>query len=349
MEQGKDYYKILGVEKNATKEQIDKAFKKLAIKWHPDKFATASDEEKRAAEEKFKDISEAHDVLTDPQKRDVYDRGGFDPNMGGFDPSDFGFNMDPFSFFTNTRRKWRGKDIRTTIELTVEECFKGGKKTVKIPRPKQCEHCHGTGSDDGQNHICPDCGGSGMKVTQQQNGNTMFVRQEPCQTCHGTGRTFSQPCHKCGGSGKVIEYDEIEVDIPRGVSQGMTFNVEGMGEPGPNGAPNGNLYVEIVVNQREGDYFVIDDGRNVIHIEEIPFNEALCGTERKIKCLGGTEKTLKVPELTKTDTSFILRGKGLPDPHGGNVNGDYYVIVRHTYPKKLNKKQKELLKNFNKE
>lgn len=353
----KDYYEILNItpeEKKLTGDKFNELCKKkyraLCLKWHPDKFATASEEERKEAEEKFKEISEAHAVLSDPEKRRMYDNGGFNSDMGGFNPNDFGVNMDPFSFFTGGRaRQRRGKDLRTAVVLTVEECFKGGRKTIKIPRQKQCEHCHGTGSDDGQNHVCPECGGTGMKVTKQQSGNSIFIRQEPCQKCHGTGRTYSEPCKECGGSGVKTYYDEIEVDIPSGVSQGMMFAIQGQGEPGPNGAPNGNLYVEVAVQQNEGDYFVIDDDRNVVHIEEVPFNEALCGTEKKVRCLDGKEKTLKIPELTKNETSFVLRGKGLPDPNGQNVNGDYYVIVRHTYPKKLNKKQKELLKNFNKE
>lgn len=343
----KDYYGILGLEKGATIDEVNKAFKKLAVKWHPDKFATASEEERKQAEEKFKDISEAHNVLSDPQKKELYDNGGFDQNnMDGFNPEDF-MNMDPFSFFHGGPRQRKGKDVRTTVEITIEESFRGAKKKVKIPKERPCEHCHGTGSEDGMDHTCPECGGSGVSSTREQRGNTIYINQHPCGTCHGFGKLVNDPCHECGGTGRITYYDEIEVDIPRGASDGMTFTLQGMGEPGPGGLPNGNLYIQVIINQNEGDYFVIDGNRNVIHIEEVPFNEALTGTERVVKCLDGKKKTLKIPELTKDDTSFVLKGKGLPNPMG-NGSGNYYVIVRHKYPKKLTKEMKEALNNFEK-
>jgi molecular chaperone DnaJ len=359
MKQSKDYYKILGIEKNATEDEIKKAFRKQAVKWHPDKWANSSEEEKKKAEEMFKDIAEANEILSDPNKRQRYDNGTLDFEESGFNVDPFevfnrmrtegfgGFNFGGFGFGNRGPRK--GDNVYVTVHLTPEEAYSGGKRTISVPRHKTCEHCNGTGSDDGLSHPCRRCNGTGFVMHSEQRGNMLFTQQTPCPSCGGSGKEPTTPCKECHGTGIKEEVEKMEVTLPMGLSSKFTIGIDGKGEPSVNGGPNGDLIIVIEVIQDENSYFIIDGNRNVIHVENIPFNLALLGVEKEVKCIDGKKVKIKIPELTKDGHSLRLKGKGLPDPNNTQTRGDYYVVINYEFPKKLNKKQKEMLKNFNNE
>lgn len=359
MKQDKDYYKILGVEKNATEDEIKKAFRKQAVKWHPDKWANSSEEEKKKAEEMFKNIAEANEILSDPNKRQRYDNGTLDFEESGFNVDPFevfnrmrtdgfgGFNFGGFGFGNRGPRK--GDNVYVTVHLTPEEAYRGGKRTISMPKTKPCTHCNGTGSEDGIAHPCEHCNGTGSFVHREQRGNIQYMTQGVCPVCGGTGKKATAPCTHCHGTG-VEEYtEELEVNLPMGLSTDFNIVMAGKGEPSSNGGPNGDLVIVIEVIQDENSYFIIDKNRNVIHIESVPFNLALVGFDKEINCIDGKKVKIKVPELTRDGHSLRLRGKGLPNPNNPKECGDYYVVINYEFPKKLNKKQKEMLKNFNNE
>ena len=353
----KDYYGILGVSNTASEDEIKSAYRKLSMKWHPDRWVNGTDKEKKAAEDKFKDNADAYEVLSDPQKRSQYDNpnsgfefsGGMDPmdifmrmqqSMGGFGDGFF----DGFPGFGGGRRRMRkGSDIHAHVTMTLKEAYDGGKKSVSVERIKECPHCHGTGSDDGKVDVCPHCQGRGVIQEVSRQGNSMSIMQRPCGYCHGSGKIINKPCHECGGSGVVTRYDTEEIDIPRGLSDGMTILLQGKGNP-VEGGINGDMTIDIhVLND---PYFTRPDNVNLIHYETVPFNEALLGFKKKFKCIDGSEVTVNAPELTPHGKAFIFKGKGMPD-HNGMGFGDYAVVINHGLPSKLTKKQKELLKNFN--
>lgn len=362
MAERKDYYGILGIAKEANEDEIKRAYRKLSMQWHPDRWATGTDEEKKTAEEKFKEISEAYDVLSDPQKRAQYDNpasdwqymgGGFDPmdlfrRMHGGFGNDDGF-FDGFPGFGRRQRQKKGEDISVAVTLTLKEAYDGCVKEIHIPKNKPCEHCHGTGFEDGKRHDCPHCGGKGMISQMQQLGPGSFsMSTSPCPYCYGTGKDGNaKVCTECGGTGFSREYTIDKVEIPRGVSNGMTLNMQGKGNP-IDGGINGDLYISITV--QEDPYFERPDERNIIHRETVPFTEALLGFKKKFKCVDGSEVTVDAHEITRDGEAFIFKGKGMPDIHnggfGGAAYGDYAVIINHEYPKKLSREQKELLKKF---
>jgi len=355
MTEQKDYYAILGVDKNATEDDIKKAYRKLAMKYHPDRWANASEEEKKEAEEKFKEIAEANEILSDPQKRNQYDNGGMffsdgfniDPmdifrKMGGFDDLG-GFG----SFFGGGmgNRVHRGRNVSTVVNITLSEAFNGVDKKVQIPRSKKCSHCHGTGSEEGHNTTCTVCGGSGMvNQTKQLGPGSFSLISTPCPHCHGTGKVITNPCKHCDGSGLEHETVTETIHIPKGIANGMSFEIKGLGcEPEGEGMP-GNLIVTVYVEK--DSYFELPDQMNVIHYEEVPFNKALLGFTQEFKCVDGTKVTVNVPELTKHGQSFIFKGKGMPNVNNPSIRGDYAIVINHILPLHLSDKQKDVLKNF---
>lgn len=359
MPENKDYYSILGVQKDASEEDIKKAYRKLAMQYHPDRWANGTEKEKKDAEAKFKDIGEAYDVLSDPQKRAQYDNGGMDFDFGGFDPMDIfrkmsgmggGFGNDPFAdMFGRGRQNVNvGTDVHVEVTLTLEEAYKGGPRNIQVRRQNACPYCHGHGSSDGKDHTCPTCHGSGMEAEMSQVNRGQFsVTSHTCSKCHGTGLQSSfTPCKHCNGSGKSYEFVTEQINIPRGVDDGMAFMIDGRGNApeGGNGV-NGNLIVHVRISQDK--YFDRVDTLNLIHYESIPFAKALLGFKKDFKCVDGSTVTVNAKELTKPGEAFIFKGKGMPDIRsGGSICGDYAVVINYELPTKLTSKQKEMLENF---
>ena len=357
MTEKKDYYSILGIQKNASEDEVKSAYRKAAVKWHPDKWVNGTDEEKKTAEEKFKEIGEAYEVLSDPQKRAHYDNGGMDFDFGGFDPMDIFMRMGGMSDFGGGfgggfgsmfggRRVNKGSDVHVEVELTLEECYKGGKRNVQVERQKKCSYCNGTGAFDGKVHVCQTCHGSGMESEMKQFGRGQFsVTSHPCTKCHGTGKDNSfSVCKHCNGSGVAYEYVTEEIEIPKGVDDGMAFRVDGRGNAPEGNGVNGNLIVHVKIAPNQ--YFERPDPINLIHYESVPFAEALLGFKKEFKCIDGSKVTVNAKELTKPGEAFIFKGKGMPNVMAGGGYGDYAVVINYELPKKLTRKQKEVLENF---
>lgn len=360
----KDYYGILGIsddEKKLHGEEFNsickKKYRTLALKYHPDRWANASDEEKKSAEDKFKEIAEAYEVLSDQNKRNQYDNGFMDFN-GGIDPMEmfrrmaqnFG-GMGGFgSFFDDDfghERVSKGSNTEASVTLTLEEAYRGVDKEVTVRRRKLCSHCNGTGSDDGKSSTCPHCNGSGFMTKTTQFGPGQFsMTRSVCPNCGGSGKLISKPCKHCNGSGLETETTRETIHIPRGLDDGVVMKVAGLGNmPQDSNGISGDLMLH--VNIKGDSYFERYDAMNLVHYEEVPFNEALLGFTKKVKCIDGSNVTLKAPELTKDNQAFVFHGKGMPNMNNNSVFGDYAVVVKYKMPKKLNDKQKEILKNFN--
>ena len=358
----KDYYAILGVSKDASEEEIKKKYRSEAMKWHPDRWATGTAEEKKIAEDKFKDLSEAYEVLSDPQKRAEYDnpnsgfqfQGGIDPMdvfrhmqqaMGGFsfnfgDDDDGFMDMGPFG---RRKRVKKGSNVNANVTLTLKEAYDGGSREVDVDVVEQCDHCHGTGDENGHPTTCEHCHGTGQIQEFTQNGGGFNIFQHPCGFCHGTGRIINNPCRKCGGSGQIVKHKKVTVELPGGLYDGISLIVPEMGNP-IEGGKNGDMRLNVHVV--EDPYFTRPDQMNVIHYEEVPFNEALLGFRKTFKCVDGTEVLVNAPELTPHGKAFIFKGKGMPNLNGGGY-GDYAVVINHKLPNKLTNKQREMLKHFN--
>ena len=365
----KDYYSILGLSDEDKSlhgkefsDKLSKQFRTLSLKWHPDKWVNGTEEEKKTAEEKFKEISEAYSVLSDEEKRQQYDNmnSGFNPFAGGFNPfaqggpfsSHFknGPGFDPFSQGPQGPPPINGSNILVDVTITLEEAYNGTLKNVKYQREKECDHCNGTGSEDGRTHECPHCHGTGsIAHVQRPNANMQFISYSTCPYCGGTGREPSQKCHVCSGLGYTTVSEEKEVPVPRGVDNGTTMGYSGLGNPGKNGGQTGALEVRFTIKP---DPYYKRKNENLIHYEEVPFTEALLGCTKEIKCIDGTTVQLKIPELTKDGTETVYPGKGMPtlDMYGRNgYTGSMSVFVKYRLPNRLTKKQKELLKQFDKE
>lgn len=365
MSKNKDYYGILGLteeEKQLQGEEFNNVCKKkyraLAMKYHPDRWASASDDEKKEAEDKFKEIAEAYEVLSDQNKRYQYDNGVDDFNFsGGFDPMDIFRRMQErmggmgFSFFGGMDDGFdqvqQGEDVVVHLDITIEEAYNGCEKEISFYRNKKCTHCHGTGSDDGESTDCPHCKGTGMITHQQQFGiNQISITRSVCHHCQGSGKIITNPCHVCGGLGLAKELVHEKITIPKGVSDGIGIKYNNKGsEATGDSSINGNLIVKISI--KTDNYFTQVDPLNVVHYEEVPFNEAMLGFKKEFRCLDGSKVEVNAPELTKDGQAFIFTGKGMPQINGRGRYGDYAVVIKHKFPTKLNNKQKELLKRFN--
>ena len=356
-ENKRDYYEVLGVSKGASEDEIKRAYKKLARKYHPD--MNPGDKE---AEEKFKEVNEANEVLSDPEKKARYDQFGFagvDPSYGagaggaggyggGFDFGDLG---DIFgSFFGGgfgggqTRRNGpqRGESIRASVAVTFTEAAFGCEKEVSIERSEQCASCKGSGCAPGTTpEICPDCHGSGMVQVQQRTPMGVFASSRPCQRCRGTGKIIHQPCADCGGSGAVRKRKTIKVTIPAGIDDGQTISLRGQGNAGKNGGPAGDLLITVMVRPHE---LFRREGNDVFCEAPITFRQAVLGATLEIPTIDGPVK-YDIPEGTQTGTVFRLRGKGIPALNGRG-RGDQYVTVTIETPRNLNREQKEALKRF---
>jgi len=347
----KDFYEVLGLQKGASDDEIKKAFRKLAIKYHPDK--NQGDKE---AEEKFKEINEAYQVLSDPEKKARYDQYG-DADFGaggyggygaeGYDFSDFGGFGDIFdSFFGGggggRRRRGgpeKGSDLEYTITLTFEEAVAGVEKEISITRNEKCETCGGTGAKEGtQPKTCDKCGGTGQIRVQRNTPLGSFMSTSTCDKCGGKGTIITDPCQDCKGSGKIRKNRKITVNIPAGVDTGNVIPLRGQGDDGTNGGPAGDLYVNIRVMPHK---LFKRKGYDIFMDSHISFSKAAMGVELKVPTIDGDVK-YSVPAGTQPGTVFRLKGKGVPRVNG-HGRGDQYVNVVVDIPKTLNPKQKEAL------
>ncbi|QPC46936.1 molecular chaperone DnaJ [Mangrovibacillus cuniculi] len=346
----RDFYEVLGLGKDASKEEIKKSYRKLSKQYHPDinKAADAND--------KFKEVKEAYETLSDDQKRAHYDRFGHtDPNQGfggagGGDFGGFGGFEDIFNtFFGGGGQRRRdpnaprqGADLQYTMDITFEEAAFGKDTEIQIPREETCDTCHGSGAKPGTKpETCKHCGGSGQLNQEQNTPFGRIVNRRACHHCQGTGKDIKQKCSTCSGAGKVTKRKKISVKIPAGVDDGQQLRLSGQGEPGVNGGPPGDLY--IVFSVREHDFFE-RNGDDVYCEMPITFVQAALGDEIKVPTIHG-HVMLKVPAGTQTGRRFRLKEKGIPNVRGYGV-GDQFVIVKVVTPSKLTEKQKELLREF---
>lgn len=365
----RDYYEVLGVNKDATDEELKKAYRKLAKKYHPD----ANPDNKEEAEAKFKEVNEAYETLSDPQKRKMYDQFGPDGPQGfgggaggpfggqggyysysssGFDGfGDFGDLGDIFSSFfgggfggrSSSKRQngpRKGADLNLHMEITFEQAYLGVEKEVTVTRNETCDTCHGTGAKPGTTVTkCGVCHGTGQ-VTQVQNtilGQMQTTRT--CSACHGTGEVIKEPCETCRGKGTVRKQPKIKVKIPAGISDGQTVVLRGEGEPGEKGGPKGDLYITINIKKHS---IFSRNGNNVMCEIPITITQATLGAELEIPMVDGTKEVYRIPEGTQTGTRFTIRNKGFKSVNSSTV-GDFVFTVTVQTPKRLSKEQRELL------
>ena len=359
-ENKRDYYEVLGVEKGASAEEIKKAYRKAAMKYHPDR--NPGDKE---AEEKFKEVGEAYEVLSDDGKRSRYDQFGFagvDPNYGagqggyggyggGF--SGFGDMGDIFGDIfgdvfggtgrrSNTNAPRRGENVMSQLELTFEEAAFGCEKDVNIQRIESCAACNGTGSHDGAVETCSTCRGTGsVRTTQNFMGMTM-QSTAACPKCNGKGKIIKNPCNTCKGKGKVRRNKLIKVKVPAGVDEGQSVRVRGEGCVGANGGPSGDVLVEIYIKRHA---IFSRRGMDVLCEVPISFAQAALGAQIQVPTLEGTV-TYDLPEGTQTGTSFTLVGKGIPEVNNNRRRGNQRFTVVVETPTRLTKEQKELLRQL---
>jgi len=345
----RDYYDVLSVNRDASDDEIKKAYRKLAMKHHPDR-----NPDNKESEEKFKEAKEAYEVLSNAQKRGAYDRyghAGVDPSAGP-GPGGQGFDgfADAFSDIfgdifggaggggRGRSNVYRGADLRYNLEISLEEAARGADKTIRIPTVEECDTCHGSGAKPGtQPKPCPTCGGAGQVRIQQG----FFSIQQTCPKCHGTGRIVPDPCRDCGGAGRVKRQKTLEVKIPAGIDEGMRLRHAGHGEPGVNGGPPGDLYVEIHIRA----HAVFQRDHDDLHCEmPVSFTIAALGGEIEIPTLEGMAR-LKIPAETQSGRVFRLRGKGIRNVRS-QAHGDLMCHVLVETPVNLTERQKELLREF---
>lgn len=359
---GKDFYKLLGVERNASDEDIKKAYRTLAMKYHPDR-----NKDDATAEGKFKEISEAYDVLKDPQKKAAYDRFGsaaFDGSMGGggFRPGaggpggEAGFGAaftdifeDMFGDFMGGGGKGRGRangpqrgnDVQYTMEITMEESFKGKEATIKIPLSETCDKCSGTGAKSGSgSESCPTCSGNG-RVRMQQG---FFTIERVCPTCNGEGAIIRDPCDKCQGSGRMRKEKTLRVKIPPGVEDGRRIRLGGEGEAGVRSGPSGDLYVLLAIKPHR---LFRREGADLYCRVPIPMTTAALGGEIEIPTIDGTRTRVKIPEGTQSNQQLRIKGKGMSILRS-QARGDMYIEIFVETPVNLGRKQADLLKELDK-
>jgi molecular chaperone DnaJ len=347
----RDYYEVLGVSRTAAVEEIKASYRKAALKWHPDRNPSNKEE----AEVNFRECTEAYSVLSDPQKRQVYDTYGHSGlsnsgiGQGGFDGTVFQDFHDIFGDFfgfedlfgggrRGGRRAQRGSDLRYDMSLTFEEASAGVTTKIKLPRQEYCEACNGTGAKKGTGATtCQSCGGRGQLAYQQG----FFTITRTCPTCQGAGQIVRERCLECHGQGRIEREKTIELRIPPGVDTGTRLRVAGEGEPGPNGGPAGDLYVVLEVKEHP---FFERRGADLYCTIPLSIAQATLGTELHVPGLNGEEK-LKIPEGTQSGAVFRVKGKGLADPRGGG-KGDLYYHVRVLTPTKLTREQRKLIEQL---
>ena len=362
----KDYYEILGVSKSATDDELKKAFRKKAKQWHPD----ANPNNKKEAEAKFKEVNEAYEVLSNPQKRQMYDQfGTADPQQAGFgggpfgggngyysystsDFGDFGDLGDIFSSFfgggfggqrSSSRRNngpRKGEDLNIGIDISFEESFLGVEKEIVVTRQETCNHCNGTGAKKGTNPIkCPTCNGTGQVTSFQ---NTILGRvqtRRTCSDCHGTGEIIKEPCENCHGKGTVRKSPKVKIKIPAGINDNQTVVLRGEGNPGIKGGPAGDLYITVRV-KRSSIYR--REGNNVYCDIPVTITQATLGAELEIPMVDGSKEKYRISEATQTGTQFTIRGKGFKSINSSMQGNFIFKVVVQT-PKKLTKEQRDLL------
>ncbi len=356
----RDYYEVLGVDKNASEDEIKKAYRKIAIKYHPDR-----NPGNKEAEDKFKEAAEAYDVLHDPQKRQQYDQFGFSGPAGGGGFGGFGgasMNMDDiFSMFGDIfggrggfggfgggqrrQQQHRGNDLRLKVKLSLCEVANGVTKKFKVRKDVTCSHCHGSGAEAGSGtETCPTCHGSGVITHTTQSIFGMMQTQGVCPTCNGEGQIIKNKCHECGGSGVVKGEEVVEINIPAGVAEGMVVNVPGKGNAGKRNGVNGDI--QVFIEEEDNDTFV-RDGNNLIYNLLLDFPTAALGGEVEIPTIEGTRLKVKIENGTQPGKTLRLRGKGLPAVQGyGRGMGDLVVNISVYVPKTLSREEKEALTKF---
>ena len=354
----RDYYEVLGVEKNASEDEIKKAYRKIAIKYHPDR--NPGDKE---AEEKFKEAAEAYDVLHDPQKRQQYDQFGFDGPMGGGFGGFGGASMNLDDFFSmfgdifgghgfggfggggRRTQKYRGSDLRLKVRLTLEEINQGVTKKFKVRKDIPCSHCHGTGAENGSGtEQCPTCHGSGVISHTTQSIFGMMQTQGVCPTCGGEGTIIKNKCHDCQGEGVVKGEEVVEIKIPAGVAEGMVVNVPGKGNAGRRNGVSGDI--QVFIEEEKSDTFV-RDGNDLIFNLLLDFPTAVLGGDVEIPTIEGNRLRVKIDSGTQPGKTLRLRGKGLPALQGyGSGRGDLVVNISVYVPKTLSREEKEAIEKF---
>ena len=359
MAEKRDYYEVLGVKKDASADEIKKAYRRVTKENHPDLHPGD-----KAAEERFKEANEAYEVLSDDEKRKKYDQFGhaaFDPNAGfgggGFGGFSGGFGdfSDLFSSFgdifgfgggggqtRNPNAPRRGDNIRTQLNISFEEAAFGCEKELNIPRIEPCTDCKGTGCAPGTTpEVCPDCGGSGQVRTTQRTPFGMAQTMSACPKCHGSGKIIHQPCKTCRGMGSVRRAKKMTVKVPAGIDDGQTISRQGAGNAGANGGPAGDLLITVIVRPHA---IFERDGTSILMEQDISFAQAALGAEVEVPTLDGKVK-LAIPEGTQPGAVFRLKGKGVPYLRGSG-RGDQFVSVNVKVPKNMNSTQKEALRHY---
>lgn len=363
----RDYYEVLGVSKTATDDELKKAYRKLAKKYHPD----ANPDNKKEAEEKFKEVNEAYETLSDPQKRKMYDQFGPDGPQGfgggaggpygqggyysyttsgfnGFD--DFGDLGDIFSSFfggsgfggrsRQNNGPTKGADLKANIDISFEDSYLGVEKEIVLNRNETCFVCHGSGARPGTKvETCSMCHGTGTIKQVQNTILGQMQTQRPCNNCHGTGKVIKEPCDECKGKGTVRKQARIKVKIPAGIDDGQTIVLRGEGEPGEKGGAKGDLY--IVVRIKKHSIFT-RKGDNVLCDVPITFTQATLGAEIEVPMVDGRKEKYRIPEGTQPGTKFTIRNEGFKNING-NYQGDFIFTVQVQVPKRLSKEQRDLL------
>jgi molecular chaperone DnaJ len=374
-EKKRDYYEVLGIEKTADADQISKAYRKMALKYHPDR-----NPDDKAAEEKFKEATEAYEVLNDPEKRTQYDQfGHLGPEAGfggfGFDfdlndafrvfRRDFGGIDDIFEMFMGGNQRGgsgrvnifsnmggrdrsgrsRGEDIKYQLDVTLEDAVDGMTTELDLPRLEQCPDCDGKGAEAGSEPMtCPDCDGSGQQKQVRQMGFTQFISVTTCAKCHGEGKIIKNPCKTCSGEGRIRKVNKISIKLPPGIDTGSHLRIRNKGHDGFRGGPPGNLYVVLIVQDHD---FFERRGDDLLCEIPITYSQATLGAQIKVPTLKGSAN-MKVPAGTQTHTVFRLKEKGVPH-FNSTGRGDQFVRVIVKTPSKVNKKMRQLLKEYEEE